>query len=87
MRPTTPGTLLKALPSFRLVLGLIEAASTLRKGSSQEVDGQKLTASPGTDKSRFLTFCYALETFLDGRANLMQASNFQRRSRPKKTGS
>jgi hypothetical protein len=65
----------------------MEAVSALSKGSSQEVDGQKLTASPDTDKSRFLTFCYALETFLDERANLMQAPNFQRPSRPKKTGS
>ncbi|MBS0237994.1 MAG: hypothetical protein JSR89_06185 [Proteobacteria bacterium] len=46
--------------------------SALIKGASQVVDAQKLTASPNTDKSRFLTLCYALATMLDVVAVLMQ---------------
>jgi hypothetical protein len=40
------------------------AVSLLSKGSAYEVDAQKLTASPNTDKSRFLTLCYVLATLL-----------------------
>jgi len=61
---------------FAPCLGLNRAASSLSKGSLEEVDEQRLAASPDTDKSRFLTFCYALETFLDAPANLMQAPIF-----------
>jgi hypothetical protein len=48
------------------------AVSALIKGSSQVVDAQKLTASLNTDKSRFLTLCYALATILDVPNVLMQ---------------
>lgn len=51
---------------------LILAVSDLIKGSSQVVDAQKLTASLNTDKSRFLTLCYALATILDVSGVLMQ---------------
>jgi hypothetical protein len=51
---------------------LILAVSALIKGSSQVVDAQKLAASPNTDKSRFLTMCYALATILDVSSILMQ---------------
>jgi hypothetical protein len=51
---------------------LFWAVSALIKGASQVVDAQKLTASPNTDKSRFLTLCYALATMLDVFAVLMQ---------------
>jgi hypothetical protein len=47
------------------------------------VDAQKLTASRNTDKSRFLTLCYALATMLDVFHVLMQP-HFQRVSGPKK---
>jgi hypothetical protein len=62
---------------------LISAVSALIKGSSQVVDAQKLTASRNTDKSRFLTLCYALATMLDVYCILMQP-HFHRRFRPKK---
>jgi hypothetical protein len=58
---------------FAQCFGLVTAVSSSGEGSSQEVDGQWLTASSDTDKSRFLTFCYATETILDGGAILMQA--------------
>lgn len=45
----------------------------LSKGSAHKVDAQKLTASLNTDKSRFLTLCYASATMLDGLTVLMQA--------------
>jgi hypothetical protein len=48
------------------------AVSDLIKGSPQVVDAQKLTASLNTDKSRFLTLCYALATILDVSEVLMQ---------------
>jgi hypothetical protein len=57
---------------FAPCLGLNRAASSLSKGSLEEVDEQRLAASPDTDKSRFLTIYYAFETFLDARLNLMQ---------------
>ena len=56
--------------------------SALIKGASQVVDVQKLTASPNTDKSRFLTLCYGLATMLDADAVLMQP-HFLRVFRPK----
>jgi hypothetical protein len=59
------------------------AVSALIKGSSQVVDAQKLTASRNTDKSRFLTLCYALATILDAVSYLMQP-HFDRGLRPKK---
>jgi hypothetical protein len=70
----------------RLILSdrssLILAASDLIKGSSQVVDAQKLTASLNTDKSRFLTLCYALATILDVSRDLMQP-HFDREFHPK----
>ncbi|CEJ87156.1 exported hypothetical protein [Hyphomicrobium sp. GJ21] len=57
------------LPACRPCL----AVSALSKGSAQEVDAQKLTASLNTDKSRFLTLCYVLATRLDALCDLMQA--------------
>jgi hypothetical protein len=62
---------------------LISAVSALVKGSSQVVDAQKLTASRNTDKSRFLTLCYALATMLDVLSILMQP-HFHCGFRPKK---
>lgn len=63
-------------PDVLLILptrsSLILAVSALIKGSSQVVDAQKLTASLNTDKSRFLTLCYALATILDVSRVLMQ---------------
>jgi hypothetical protein len=60
------------LPACRPCL----AVSVLSKGSAQEVDAQKLTASLNTDKSRFLTLCYVLATRLDDPIGLMQATLF-----------
>jgi hypothetical protein len=62
---------------------LLSAVSALVKGSSQVVDAQKLTASRNTDKSRFLTLCYALATMLDVLSILMQP-HFHCDFRPKK---
>lgn len=69
------------LPACRPYL----AVSLLFKGPAHEVDAQKLTASLNTDKSRFLTLCYAPATLLDDLIVLMQAT-IQRRSLPTKTG-
>jgi hypothetical protein len=60
---------------------LFWAVSALIKGASQVVDAQKLTASPNTDKSRFLTLCYALATMLDVLAVLMQPRVFRLKNR------
>jgi hypothetical protein len=78
-----PLTRFDDLPILPGRASLILAVSPLVKGSSQVVDAQKLTASRNTDKSRFLTLCYALATMLDVLRFLMQP-HFHRVSRPKK---
>jgi hypothetical protein len=67
-----PLTRFDDLPILPERASLILAVSSLVKGSSQVVDAQKLTASRNTDKSRFLTLCYALATMLDVFVVLMQ---------------
>lgn len=77
-----PLTYLEVLLILSARSSLILAASALIKGSSQVVDAQKLTASLNTDKSRFLTLCYALATILDVSRDLMQP-HFDRVLHPK----
>jgi hypothetical protein len=60
-----PLTCLEVLQILSGRSSLILAVSALIKGTSQVVDAQKLTASLNTDKSRFLTLCYAFATMLD----------------------